>query len=168
MGVTTEISRPDLHSDTARVLRTQLVRLREREQDGQQYSDIMLYPGSQHLLYRGDFLGAKFDGEGSLYYRQGNQVWTPAPTHAQLQCVSTDPPLCVSALSCSRCARQPTWCAHMPWSEEAVEGLAEAVLVGAGGVPGGVEGREDGGVGAAAGAGADLYRPRHPLPHVQY
>lgn len=74
MGVTTEISRPDLHSDTARVLRTQLVRLREREQDGQQYSDIMLYPGSQHLLYRGDFLGAKFDGEGSLYYRQGNQV----------------------------------------------------------------------------------------------
>jgi hypothetical protein len=32
----------------------------------------MLYPGSNHLLYRGGFIGLRFSGAGTMYYNREN------------------------------------------------------------------------------------------------
>lgn len=73
-GVMTEISRPDLEADSAAVLQAALAKLARHRDQHSSYADIMLYPGTLQLLYRGQFLGVKFDGPGSLYHRHGTQV----------------------------------------------------------------------------------------------
>eukprot|EP00802_Teleaulax_amphioxeia_P013127 Tamp_13175.p1 GENE.Tamp_13175~~Tamp_13175.p1 ORF type:complete len:403 (+),score=45.10 Tamp_13175:48-1256(+) len=73
-GVTTEISRPDLQEDSAEVLKRVLDKLKQHQHDHALYADIMLYPGSMDLLYRGQFLGLKFEGPGSLYHRDGKFI----------------------------------------------------------------------------------------------
>uniref|UniRef100_A0A7S4L5Z7 MORN repeat-containing protein 5 n=1 Tax=Guillardia theta TaxID=55529 RepID=A0A7S4L5Z7_GUITH len=73
-GVTTEIARNDLDVNTASILQDTLIGIREKEKQHSEYNDIMLFPGTSRLLYRGSFLGLRFEGQGEMYYRKGDQV----------------------------------------------------------------------------------------------
>ncbi|EKX34629.1 hypothetical protein GUITHDRAFT_119175 [Guillardia theta CCMP2712] len=58
-GVTTEIARNDLDVNTASILQDTLIGIREKEKQHSEYNDIMLFPGTSRLLYRGSFLGLR-------------------------------------------------------------------------------------------------------------
>jgi len=74
-GVMTEISRPDLNMLSARTLKDKLEVLEDGEKNSVSYADIMLYPGSNTLLYRGSFIGLKFSGKGTLYYQSNHAAY---------------------------------------------------------------------------------------------
>ena len=60
--------------ESAVSLRAQLERLEEGRDSDSSYTDIMLYPRTSMILYRGSFLGLKFHGAGDLFHRRGSKV----------------------------------------------------------------------------------------------
>lgn len=72
--MTTEVVRSEINAENAIALKGQLERLEVREDSGSPYADIMLYPRTTLMLYRGSFLGLKFHGKGDMYHRRGTNV----------------------------------------------------------------------------------------------